>query len=130
MTWSTLVGGVTMVPMARLTAIACAALITIAPFGLAAAHAEDTNDTTSTTISPDSTYVWDLENDPSECINFNPRPNCGKKPQQAGDRGGALQYTVFAVMLGGLAVVGTVLIRNVIKRDRALMEQVRDSEQQ
>lgn len=119
-----------MVPMSRLSAITCAALLTIAPFGVAAAHASDAGDTTSTTLaSPDSTYVYDLVNDPSACLNSNPRPNCGKKPQQAGDRGGALQYTVFAVMILGLGVIGTVVVRNVIRRDRALIEQIRNDQE-
>lgn len=101
----------------------------VAPLGATAVHASDSGEGTSTTVAPtDSVYGWDLQNDPSACVNSNPRPDCGKRPQQAGDRGGALQYTVFGVMLAGLAVVGTVLVRNVITRDRALLEQLNDSE--
>lgn len=68
----------------------------------------------------ESTVVWDLERDPSECIGFLPKPGCGKEPEQAGDRGGALQWTVFALILGGVGTVGTVLARNVVKRDREM----------
>ena len=51
----------------------------------------------------DSTAVWRLENDPSECINSNPRPNCGYKPTDAGERGGALQVSLFFIMMGAIA---------------------------
>ena len=76
----------------------------------------------------DTTYVYDLVNEPSECINSNPRPDCGKKPQSSGDRGGWMQYTVFLVMLAGVGVVGSVLIRNVIRRDRAIAEKMSQDE--
>ena len=80
--------------------------------------------TTDTTVPADevtdSTAVWRLENDPSECINSNPRPNCGYKPTDAGERGGALQVSLFFIMMGAIAVIGTVIIRNIIKRDRAI----------
>ena len=76
----------------------------------------------------DTTYVYDLVNEPSECINSNPRPDCGKKPQSSGDRGGWMQYTVFLVMLAGVGVVGSVLIRNVIRRDRAIAEKMSQGE--
>jgi hypothetical protein len=72
--------------------------------------------------------VYDLVNEPSECINSNPRPDCGKKPQSSGDRGGWMQYTVFVVMLAGVGVVGSVLIRNVIRRDRAIAERMSQNE--
>lgn len=73
--------------------------------------------------SPDTTFVYDLENEPSQCIGFLPRPGCGKEPQQAGDRGGALQYAVFGVLMAGLGIIGTVVVRNVIRRDRAVNAQ-------
>ena len=75
----------------------------------------------------DTTTGWRLENDPSECINSNPRPNCGYKPQDAGERGGALQVTLFFVLMGAIGVIGTVIVRNVIKRDRAIAERLRSN---
>jgi hypothetical protein len=39
-----------------------------------------------------------------------------------------MQYTVFLVMLAGVGVVGTVLIRNVIRRDRAIAEKMSQNE--
>lgn len=67
-------------------------------------------------------YGYDLENDPENCINFLPRPNCGRAPQQAGDRGGALQFALFGIVLAALGTIGTVVVRNVVRRDRALAE--------
>ena len=66
----------------------------------------------------------DCENDPENCINFLPRPNCGREPQQAGDRGGVLQYALLAVVLAALGTIGAVVVRNVIRRDRALTDRV------
>ena len=116
--------------MFRIAPITCAVLLTLAPFGLSAARAVDapTDSTVATAEVTDTTYVYDLVNDPSECINSNPRPDCGKKPQSSGDRGGWMQYTVFFVMLAGVGFIGSVLIRNVIRRDRAIAEKMSQSE--
>jgi hypothetical protein len=73
--------------------------------------------------------VYDLENEPSNCIGFLPKPGCGKKPQQAGDRGGSLQYLTFGFMSLGVGTIGTVLVRNVIKRDRAIAERLKGSQE-
>ena len=114
--------------MPRIAPITCAVLLTLAPFGLSAAHAADTPTDSTVAEVTDSTYVYDLVNEPSECINSNPRPNCGRKPQSSGDRGGWMQYTVFLVMLGGVGAVSSVLIRNVIRRDRAIAEKMSQNE--
>jgi len=116
--------------MPRIAPITCAVLLTLAPFGLSAVRAADapTDSTVATAEVTDTTYVYDLVNEPSECINSNPRPDCGKKPQSPGDRGGWMQYTVFLVMLAGVGVVGSVLIRNVIRRDRAIAEKMSQNE--
>ena len=114
--------------MSRIAPITCAVLLTLAPFGLSAAHAADTPTDSTVAEVTDSTYVYDLVNEPSECINSNPRPNCGRKPQSSGDRGGWMQYTVFLVMLGGVGAVSSVLIRNVIRRDRAIAEKMSQNE--
>lgn len=103
--------------------VAVALLCTIAPFVSSMARATDT---TTTTVVTDSTFVYDLENEPSQCIGFLPKPGCGKKPEQAGDRGGALQWVTFGVIIAGVAVIGTVLARNVIRRDRAIAEDLRN----
>ena len=46
------------------------------------------------------------------------RPNCGVKPQQAGDRGGVLQYTVWVVLIIGLIVVFSVVFRSAARTNR------------
>lgn len=112
--------------MPRIAALACATVLTCAPFGVSSVHAADTPDTT-VPQSPDSTYVYDLEREPDDCIGFLPKPGCGKKPQQAGDRGGSLQYATFGLMIAGLATIGTVLARNVMKRDRAMADRLKDT---
>ena len=114
--------------MPRIAPITCAVLLTLAPFGLSAVRAVDTPTDSTVAEVTDTTYVYDLVNEPSECINSNPRPNCGKKPQSSGDRGGWMQYTVFLVMLGGVGAVSSVLIRNVIRRDRAIAEKMSQNE--
>lgn len=114
--------------MPRIAPITCAVLLTLAPFGLSAVHAADTPTDSTVAEVTDSTYVYDLVNEPSECINSNPRPDCGKKPQSSGDRGGWMQYTVFLVMVAGVGVVSSVLIRNVIRRDRAIAESMSQNE--
>ena len=72
----------------------------------------------------DTTFVWNLEKEPSECIGFLPKPGCGKAPEQAGDRGGALQWAVFGFIMAGVGVIGTVIVRNIIRRDRAIAQQM------
>ena len=78
----------------------------------------DDHNTTTTTSLPATPGVYDLENEPSECIGFLPKPGCGKAPEDAGERGGALQYTVFAIMIAGLCVVGFGITRTVRKQKR------------
>ena len=47
-------------------------------------------------------------------------PGCGTAPTQAGDRGGWLQTTVFAVMTGGMVLIAWRVARSVRKRDHVL----------
>jgi hypothetical protein len=48
-----------------------------------------------------------LERLESECVGHAVQlPGCGYKPQQAGDRGGWMQWTLFGLMLVGLAFIG------------------------
>lgn len=114
--------------MPRLRRLAIAACLSIAPAwpGIAGASPVDAGTSITDTTVPvtDSTFVWDLEKEPSDCLGFLPKPGCGKEPQQAGDRGGALQWTVFGLILAGVATVGTVLARNVIRRDREIARRI------
>lgn len=54
------------------------------------------------------------------------RPNCGVKPQQAGDRGGALQYTVWAALIVALIVVFSVVFRSAARTNRKKSVEVAD----
>lgn len=78
---------------------------------------QDEMSTTDTTV-----YVYPLEGDVSDCIGLLPKPGCGIEPTQAGDRGGTLQFAVFGLIIIGLAVIFTVVFRNVLKRDRERAE--------
>ena len=40
-----------------------------------------------------------------------PEPNSGHEPIDSGDRGGALQIAVFLAIVGGVAVIGTLIVR-------------------
>jgi hypothetical protein len=72
---------------------------------------------------------YDLERPPSECIGLLQRPDCGREPIDSGDRGGALQWATFALILGGqLAFIFTVVFRNVIRADRAKAAQVAEED--
>jgi hypothetical protein len=73
----------------------------------------DIDTTTETTV-----FVYPLEGDVDSCVGLLPKPGCGIAPTQAGDRGGELQYAVFGLIIVGLAVVFTVVFRNVLRRDR------------
>jgi hypothetical protein len=113
----------------RIISTICVVVLTVLPFAVSSVSAAENSSTVDTTIPANvGTGVYDLDKDPDDCIGFLPKPGCGKKPEQAGDRGGALQYSVFALMLGGLGIIGTVLVRNVIRRDRAIAEQMKKSD--
>lgn len=77
-----------------------------------------TNTGASDTSTSDTSIpaVYDLENEPSQCIGLLPRPGCGKEPEDAGERGGALQYTVFGLMIFGLGVIGLGIKRSIKKQ--------------
>lgn len=40
-----------------------------------------------------------------------PRPDSGTEPEDAGDRGGALQTVLFVTILGGVAVIAALVVR-------------------
>lgn len=40
-----------------------------------------------------------------------PKPNEGTPPEDAGDRGGALQTALFIGIVGGIVVIGAVIVR-------------------
>lgn len=109
--------------MARTRSLIACALVALSlsvPRHAAAATDDGTDTTTPSALVTGDTNVWRAENDPSACLNSMPRPDCGFKPQDAGERGGWLQLTVFWVMIGALALIGTVIFRNIVRRDRAI----------
>ena len=115
--------------MPRIVSVICVVVLTVFSFTVSSVAASENDATVDTTIPiTDSTGVYDLDREPDDCIGFLPKPGCGKEPEQAGDRGGALQYSVFALMLGGLGIIGTVLVRNVVRRYRAIAEQMTKSD--
>ena len=54
------------------------------------------------------------------------RPNCGTKPQDAGDRGGWLQYLLWALLVAGLTIVFGVVYRSAKRTERAKQVEVGD----
>ena len=82
--------------------------------------ATTSDDPTTTT----SVYVYPLEGDVDDCIGLLPKPGCGYEPTQAGDRGGALQFAVFGLIIVGVVVVFSVVFRNVIRRDKERAKRV------
>lgn len=79
------------------------------------------SDITSSTL-----YGWGIERDPSECIGLLQKPGCGTKPTDAGERGGSLQLATFSVLVVGLAIIFTVVFRNVLRADRRKAAEVTD----
>ena len=79
---------------------------------------ESNDGTSDAETTPTSVYVYPLEGDVDECIGLLPKPGCGYAPTQAGDRGGALQYAVFGLIIVGIVMVFSVVFRNVIRRDK------------
>jgi len=80
--------------------------------------------TTSDDSTTTSVYVYPLEGDVDDCIGLLPKPGCGYEPTQAGDRGGALQFAVFGLIIVGVVVVFSVVFRNVIRRDKERAKRV------
>ncbi len=72
----------------------------------------------ATTI--DSSFL-DTERDLTECLNNSIElPGCGRAPEQAGDRGGALQLVTFGLLGLGIAFISWRVVRGVRARDAAL----------
>jgi hypothetical protein len=74
----------------------------LAPVRADAAPAQDEPTTTSPTFG---------ENPDAPGQHIIPRPNSGAEPDDAGDRGGALQLAVFGAIVVGVSVVVTLAIR-------------------
>jgi len=51
-------------------------------------------------------------------------PNCGVAPKAPGDRGGSLQYLVWALLVAGLTIIFTVVFRALKRTDAAKQAEV------
>ena len=61
----------------------------------------------------------DNEPDLQQCIGLLPKPGCGRKPVDSGDRGGAMQFVTFGILIAALVVIGVRIARAVVARDKA-----------
>lgn len=52
------------------------------------------------------------------CVGLYPKPNCGSEPVLSGDRGGIMQYVTLGVIVVGLLIILTVIVRSVARTDR------------
>jgi len=55
-----------------------------------------------------------------QCVGLLPKPGCGREPVESGDRGGAMQFATFGVLIAALVVIGVRIARAVVARDKAL----------
>lgn len=86
-----------------------ALLVTLAAVTLGAVPADateagTTDETSTTTTQPDT-------DGPSPAGNILPRPGSGQAPESAGDPGGWLQYLVFGLIIGGVALIALLVAR-------------------
>lgn len=88
--------------MRRLLAATALALVLASPPALAAPAPAQVSPT------PPTTAPYDLD----DCVSAVPKPGCGAAPDESGDRGGWAQYLVLGVLMAGLAVIGTVVVRS------------------
>jgi hypothetical protein len=77
-------------------------LLLVAPVQAQAAPAQDEPTTTSPTFG---------ENPDAPGQHIIPRPDSGTEPDDAGDRGGALQLAVLGAIVVGVSVVVTLAVR-------------------
>lgn len=83
------------------------ALLVLAVVSLSSGMVVGTGAATATTDeTPRSTT-----SEPPPAPDIIPRPDEGAEPDEPGDRGGALQTVVFLVIVGGLVVIGTIVVR-------------------
>ncbi|MEO5975165.1 MAG: hypothetical protein ABIQ38_08205 [Ilumatobacteraceae bacterium] len=59
-----------------------------------------------------------LSRSADNCVGLYPKPNCGSEPVLSGDRGGIMQYVTLGVIVVGLLIILTVVVRSVIRTDR------------
>jgi hypothetical protein len=84
------------------TLVACTiAAVAVFALGLTTAAAQDDTTTTTTPIRDSDTGLNDIV----------PQPNSGEAPDDPSDRGGWQQYLVFGLIIGGMAVIVVIVMR-------------------
>lgn len=83
--------------IALLVATFVATFVVLAPPAVAAPDAPAGDTSTSTTAPPAPDII--------------PQPNSGTPPEDAGDRGGALQIVLFVAVIGGIGVIAFLVWR-------------------
>lgn len=68
--------------------------------------------------APSSTSSTSVATEVPEAPDIIPAPNSGTEPEDAGDRGGALQTAVFVLILASVGVIGALVVRE-SRRKRA-----------
>ena len=91
--------------IATATARWIAALVLVTGLGIATLHQATP---VAAQRGPTTTLEDGLDGNLGRII---PRPNSGREPESPSDRGGWLQLTVLVVMVGGLAVIGSLVVR-------------------
>jgi hypothetical protein len=74
--------------------------------------------TTTTPTSTPTTVAMTDDSQAGQTKSVIPKPNSGSAPEQAGDRGGALQIGLFGVLVLALAFIGAVIIRSTMRNSR------------
>ncbi len=77
--------------------IASVALLAVLLLGAPGALAQTGDGSTTTTVPRGGDII--------------PEPNSGAEPEDAGDRGGALQTVLFVAIVGAVVVMGTIVVR-------------------
>ena len=111
------------VPMRRwivLTLIATALFVPTHAFAVAPPNSGEPSDSAVTTTSLNNDFL-NTKRDLSQCLGHSvDLPDCGIEPTHPGDRGGALQYTTFGLMILGVAFIFWRVARGIKARDAAL----------
>jgi hypothetical protein len=89
-----------------------AQLIAFAAPSTVAAQAASVNEATATTLPPLPSTSAPADDSSGTLPRIIPLPNSGRAPQDAGDRGGWLQVSLFWFILAALAVLGLLVWRD------------------
>jgi hypothetical protein len=103
-----------------LTLMTAALLAPTHALAVAPPNSGDSSDSAATTTSINNDFL-NTKRDLSQCLGHSvDLPDCGIEPTQPGDRGGALQYATFGLMMFGVAFIFWRVARGIKARDAAL----------